>query len=112
MTKRIFVWGHRQDVGLTMAAESSIEKSFVRWCEKQGYPCLKLVLLTQRGWPDRAVMLPGNKVCWIEMKAPGGRTSPQQEYWIRKQREAGHNVFVCDSVESAINAVTQVSTGC
>lgn len=95
-----------------MAAESSIEKSLIRWCEKMGYPCLKLVLSERKGWPDRAILLPGNVVCWIELKAPNGRTSPQQDYWIREMKKSGHHIFVCDNLGSAIEAITRVSEGC
>lgn len=61
-----------------------------------------------RGWPDDAVLLPGNVVCWIEFKGPYGELSPQQEFIHRKMRNAGHDVFVCKSLEEAKLAVKKV----
>lgn len=43
---------------------------------------------------------------WIEMKAPKGRTSPEQEWWIEKLREYGYIVEVCYSTQEAIKTIT------
>lgn len=32
---------------------------------------------------------------WIEMKAPGGRTSPEQRWWHAALRDEGHRVEEC-----------------
>lgn len=94
-----------------MAAESSVEKSFARWCKREGLERHKLVLRVGRGWPDNAVFLPDNRVCWIEFKSPIGKTDPQQDLIHRRLRKAGHEVFVCRTLEEAKNAVAQVSAG-
>ncbi len=92
-----------------MANEIAIEQSFKRWCTARELPCLKLVLSDGRGWPDRAILIPGNIVCWIEFKDPTGELSPHQKYWISKAEQAGHQIFVCTSVGEAIEAVTRLS---
>ena len=92
-----------------MAEENSIEQSFLRWCKGKKLPCVKLKLDPGRGWPDRAVLLPNNRVVWIEFKGSYGRLSPQQEFQIRRMGLAGHQVAVCNSVQGAIDAVTQFS---
>jgi hypothetical protein len=92
-----------------MAAENSIEQSFVRWCKRHGIMRRKLMLNPGRGWPDDAVFLPNNRVCWIEFKGDKGTLSPQQEFIHRKMRAAGHDVFVCRSLQEAKDAVAQVS---
>lgn len=84
--------------------ENSIEQAFLRWCKSQGLRCEKLAS-TNKGWPDRCVLLPGNKVVWIEFKTPRGVLSPQQEFTHRKMRQAGHVVHVCRSVDEAKAAV-------
>lgn len=94
-----------------MATENSIEQSFKRWCDSQGYDTPKLKLNPGRGWPDRAVLLPGNKICWIEFKAPNGRLSEQQKFCIRRMAKSGHDVYVCKSVEEAKDAIARVSAG-
>lgn len=92
-----------------MANEASIESSFKRWCDQSDLPCLKLALIGQRGWPDRAILLPGNVVCWIEFKDPKGELSPHQKHWIAKAERAGHIIQVCTSLEQAVEAVTRLS---
>lgn len=92
-----------------MATENSIEQSFNRWCKRHGFVRIKLKLNPGRGWPDSAVMLPGNVMCWVEFKGPTGVTSPQQDFVIAKMAKAGHQVFICRTLEEAIDAVAQIS---
>lgn len=89
--------------------ESSIEQAFVRWCKKHGYATVKLRLNPGRGWPDRAVLLPNNIVCWIEFKTPTGEVRPQQEFIFKKMAKCGHEVFIARSVEDAANAIARLS---
>lgn len=92
-----------------MTTESPIEKSFVRWCKdvlKQW--CVKLILVSGSGWPDRAILLPGNRICWIEFKSPTGKTSPVQDFVIREMARYGHKVHVCKSVSEAQQAVKEI----
>jgi hypothetical protein len=92
-----------------VAAENSIEQAFMRYCKRHGYYRCKLRLTSGRGWPDDAVLLPCNVVVWIEFKGDVGVLSPQQEFIHRKMRKAGHDVFVCRSLEEAKDAIAQVS---
>ena len=84
-----------------MAQELSTENSFLRWCKKKLLICEKLVLRSGRGWPDRTVLLPDNRVAWVELKSKSGKLSPHQEYWIAKLADAGHEVCVCDNLADA-----------
>jgi len=92
-----------------MAQESSTEKSFKRWCKQQGLWYVKLKLAVGKGWPDDAILLPNNVVCWVEMKAKNGKLEPHQEFCIAKMKKAGHEVVVARTLEEAISAVTQLS---
>jgi hypothetical protein len=92
-----------------MAAENSIEQSFKNWCKRHGYTRFKLKLDPGRGWPDQAVMLPGNRVVWIEFKSRRGVVAPQQEFIHAKLEKCGHVVFVCRSLEEAKDAITRIS---
>lgn len=84
-----------------MGPEASIEQAFVRWCTSQGLMCPKLQRIGKRGWPDRCVLLPGNKVVWIEFKAPGGKPSPQQIVTHREMEACGHSVCLWDNLNVA-----------
>ena len=53
------------------------------------------------GWPDTEIFCPGGHVLLIEFKAPGGTVSKLQAWRIKRLRELGHNVVVCDDVTEA-----------
>lgn len=61
--------------------ESSIERGLVRWCNQQGFLCLKLA--GPIGFPDRCIIT-DTKVIFIELKQKSGRLSPHQIHWIKK----------------------------
>lgn len=87
-----------------MTLEISIEDAFVRHVERRGYKARKLVLASERGWPDRSIPLPGGRVCWVEFKRPGrqGGESPQQRVIRRELEGLGHAVLLTDSLEEAV----------
>lgn len=80
--------------------ESEIEGLTVAWAEDNGWLCPKLQWVAQTGWPDRTFIKYG-VVALIEFKAPGGRVSPKQRYWINKLRMQNMPVLVCDDVLEA-----------
>lgn len=47
------------------------------------------------------------KTAFLEVKRPGGRTSPQQDIFLRKMRELGHPAGVVHSVEEAIQMIKE-----
>lgn len=49
------------------------------------------------GVPDRIVLLPGGRIFFIELKAPGKKPRPNQVYQQRKIKELGNEVLVIDS---------------
>lgn len=87
--------------------ESSIEQTFVRWCKKHKIKTFKLILNPGAGWPDRAVIFPDNRVCWIEFKTPTGQLSEIQEYTIRMLDELGHVVYTVTSANQAKKALKE-----
>ena len=44
---------------------------------------------------------------WVEMKTPTGPVRPDQKWWIAYLRNAGHDVQVHRSIESAIEALRE-----
>jgi hypothetical protein len=56
--------------------------------------------------PDRIFIKAGH-VVFIEFKAPGKKPTPLQAQTIRKLKDAGCEVWVCDNVESAIDALSE-----
>jgi hypothetical protein len=75
------------------ALERSVEALLLRRVAALGGVALKLN--SQRGLPDRLVVLPGARVIAIELKRPrGGRLSVHQKIWLAKLRGLGIEVAV------------------
>ena len=54
-----------------------------------------------RGHPDFTIFLPNRQTLFIEMKAPGGRFSPEQIGRIEALRAIGHLVEIAYSADEA-----------
>jgi hypothetical protein len=62
-----------------LAKEDSVEELLVRRVRALGGRCEKMAMKGRRGFFDRLVVLPGNRVIFVECKRPvGGRLSPHQ----------------------------------
>lgn len=75
--------------------ESSVERYFSRLvATRLGGRAVKLPAGSERGLPDRLVLLPGGRLELVELKALGGRLSPIQRIWIERAGELGVKVSV------------------
>lgn len=83
----------------TTTLEKQIEKKIRTTLEKRGYTCIKLMLTSWPGIPDRLILEPGGKCSFIELKKPGGETSPIQDMKIDMLRQMGFTVSVADCLE-------------
>lgn len=79
--------------------EQRIEKRLKREVEKRGGKALKFTSPGWAGAPDRLVLLPGGRVAFAELKAPGGRVRPLQEKRLKDLRALGFYAEVVDSPE-------------
>ena len=85
--------------------ENTVENPLVKAATDHGFWVRKCVWLGRRGAPDRVFARRGRGPVWIELKRPGGRDSgleALQRIEIRRMREAGCEVHVCDSVKEAM----------
>ena len=78
--------------------ESTIEARLRKAVERAGGRCLKWVCPGHTGVPDRIIIMPGGRVYFAELKAPGEKERARQEYVQRKLRALGFEVF--SSVDS------------
>lgn len=90
-----------------MGPERKIEQYLVAQCKLREWLCWKMQSLSLRGFPDRMVVTSTGKIYFVEVKAPGGRTSPLQR--IAMGRLTSHNAkcFVAvgrDGVDEFIKA--------
>lgn len=65
--------------------------------EREGYIVIKLVLTNQNGIPD-LLLLKDGKAVFVEVKRPGSKPRPLQEYRIEQLRKAGFEVRVENQV--------------
>ncbi|NFA43989.1 VRR-NUC domain-containing protein [Clostridium botulinum] len=79
--------------------ESRIENYLKRKVEKLGGKAYKWAPVGVVGVPDRMVLLPGGKVIFVELKAPGKKARKLQEYRANQLRDLGFQVECLDTVE-------------
>ena len=58
--------------------ENEIERYLKKRVETEGGKCWKWVSPGRRGVPDRMVLLPGGRLLFVELKAPGKTERPDQ----------------------------------
>lgn len=76
--------------------EKTLEQKFVTEVKRVGGLALKFVSPGFDGVPDRLVLLPGGRLGFVEVKAPGKRPRPLQLARHRLLRRLGFKVYVLD----------------
>lgn len=79
--------------------ESRVENYLKKKVEKIGGKAFKWVPVGVVGVPDRMVLLPGGKVIFVELKAPGKKARKLQEYRAKQLRALGFQVECLDTIE-------------
>lgn len=88
--------------------EKTLEHNLVMEVKRVGGLALKFVSPGFDGVPDRLVLLPGGKVGFVEVKAPGEHTRPLQEARLRLLRKLGFKAFVLDSREQIGGIIDEI----
>lgn len=76
--------------------ESKVQSKKIKELEKEGWFVLKLVRTNQNGIPDILALRPGPNVKFIEVKAPGKKPTPLQEFKHKVMRALGFSVEIFD----------------
>ncbi len=84
--------------------ERAIEQKFVAAVKAVGGLALKFTSPGFDGVPDRIALLPGGKMAFVEVKAPGEKPRPLQLARHRLLRRLGFKVYVLDD-ESQIGGM-------
>ena len=79
--------------------ENEIERRLAVSVKRMGGMAVKFVSPGLAGVPDRIVLLPGRKIAFVELKAPGKKPRPLQVKRMRQLECLGFPVFVIDGVE-------------
>ena len=85
---------------MRLERENKLEERSVAKVEAAGGVALKLVILGQKGFPDRAIFLPSGRFFLCELKRRKvGVISAQQSKWAGVLRGLGFAVYVISSDE-------------
>lgn len=76
--------------------EKTIEQKFREAVRNAGGLALKFTLPGWDGMPDRLALLPGGRMAFVEVKAPGKKPRPLQLARHRTLRQLGFRVYVLD----------------
>ena len=90
--------------------EKSIERKLVEEVKKMGGLCPKFVSPGWDGVPDRMILMPGGRIAFVELKAPGKKMRPIQLVRKRQMEGFGFKVFCIDSMDQIGGLLDEVCT--
>ena len=79
--------------------ERDIERKLVAAVKKAGGLALKFVSPGYDGVPDRLVLMPEGRACFVELKAPGQKMRPLQMKRKEMLEGLGFQVYCIDSID-------------
>ncbi len=88
--------------------ERQVEQALVREVRKHGGIAPKFTSPGTAGMPDRIVILPEGKVCFVELKAPGQKPRPIQTRQMDRLTQLGCMVRTIDhpnQIQELINEI-------
>ena len=90
--------------------EKTIEQHLVKAVKNSGGIAPKMVSPGFDGMPDRLVLLPGGKIGFVEVKAPGKEPRPLQVARHELLRRLGFKVYVLDDPEQIGGILNDIRT--
>lgn len=87
--------------------ERQVESTLVKQVKAAGGMALKLISPGIAGVPDRLVLLPGGRIRFVELKAPGELLRPLQRKRARQLAALGFTVLTIDSIEAIQEVFTE-----
>lgn len=88
--------------------EKEIEQKLKKEVEALGCLCLKFESPGFTGVPDRIILMPGGEAIFVELKAPGKKERPRQEYVQSQFRKLGFIVFSSVDSDEKINRIVSL----
>ena len=92
-------------------AEKQIEQSLVTAVRKAGGWCPKFISPGLNGMPDRIVLMPGGRIAFVEVKAPGKKPRKLQIRRHARLKVLGFLVFVLDDPKEIPDIMTAIQEG-
>ena len=88
--------------------EKYIEQKLVQAVKSMGGIAPKFTSPGFDGMPDRLILLPGGKMGFAEIKAPGKKPRPLQEARHNLLRRLGFKVYVIDGAEQISSVLDEI----
>ncbi len=88
--------------------EKQVEQKLVRAVKNIGGICPKLVSPGMDGMPDRMALMPGGRIGFVEVKAPGGKPRKLQVLRYRMLTRLGFKVFILDDPEQISGILEEI----
>ena len=88
--------------------EKIIEQKLIQAARQRGGIALKFVSPAYSGMPDRLVLLPGGRMVFVEVKAPGQKPRPLQLSRHRLLRRLGFKVYVLDDPDAITGMLDEI----
>ena len=88
--------------------EQTIEQKFRQAVRDAGGVALKVTSPGFDGVPDRLALLPGGRMAFVEIKAPGEKPRPLQLARHRMLRRLGFKVYVLDAAEQIEKIISEI----
>lgn len=77
--------------------ESKVQAKIKKKLEQQGWKVLKVIQLSENGYPDLLCLKEPAQVLWVEVKRPGEEARALQLHRHEQLRKMGFEVKVLDS---------------
>lgn len=90
--------------------EKTVEAKLVKAVKSMGGLAPKFISPGLDGVPDRLVLLPGGKLAFIEVKAPGKELRPLQVRRKRQLEALGFSVYCIDSTGQIKGVLNEIQT--
>ena len=97
------------DVTENAMREKDIEKRLVRAVKDMGGIAPKFVSPGLDGVPDRLILIPGGRLAFAGLKAPGQTPRPLQQHRIGELRRLGFRVYIIDDINQIGGVLDEIS---
>jgi hypothetical protein len=96
-----------------MAKEIESEKAIEKYCQKvakdYGGVAVKFSSPSNRGVPDRMLLMPGGRVAFLELKSTGRKPTKLQQYWLDRLNDLGFKATYADTKKSVKEFITSIT---
>ena len=90
--------------------ERDIEQRLVKKTKEMGGYAFKFTSPGVNGVPDRLILLPGCRIAFAELKAPGQKLRPLQKVRKRQIERLGFRVYVIDGMDQIGGILDEIQT--